>query len=132
MIIGVPLEIKSDENRVALLPVGAEALVQSGHRVLVESNAGRPSGALDEDYAAAGAEIVHGPEAIYGQADLVVKVKEELRADISAILEDILKEASKLDRLSRTALSAVHTIEEIVKCCIDIADLVIPVGIEVG
>ncbi|OYT51390.1 hypothetical protein B6U66_04085 [Candidatus Bathyarchaeota archaeon ex4484_135] len=66
------------------------------------------------------------------KGELVVKVKEELRADISAILEDILKEASKLDRLSRTALSAVHTIEEIVKCCIDIADLVIPVGIEVG
>jgi len=66
------------------------------------------------------------------KGELVAKVKEELRSGISAILEGILEEASKLDQLSRTALTAVHTIEEIVKCCIDIADLVIPVGIEVG
>ena len=76
MVVGVPREIKADENRVALLPVGAEALVRAGHRVLVESPAGRSSGALDQDYAAAGAEVVDGPEAVYGEADLVVKVKE--------------------------------------------------------
>jgi alanine dehydrogenase len=81
MIIGLPRETKVDENRVALLPVGAEALVQSGHRVLVESGAGRPSGALDEDYAAAGAEIVPGPEDVYRPAELVVKVKEPLEEE---------------------------------------------------
>ena len=81
MVVGVPREIKADENRVALLPVGAEALVRAGHRVLVESPAGRSSGALDQDYAAAGAEVVDGPEAVYGQADLVVKVKEPQRSE---------------------------------------------------
>ncbi len=81
MIIGLPRETKADENRVALLPVGAEALVQSGHRLLVESGAGRPSGALDEEYAAAGAEIVSVAEEVYGPAELVVKVKEPLEEE---------------------------------------------------
>ena len=81
MVIGLPREIKADENRVALLPVGAEALVQSGHRVLVESGAGRPSGAMDEEYAAAGVEIVSGPEEVYRPAELVVKVKEPLEEE---------------------------------------------------
>ncbi len=81
MVIGVPREIKADENRVALLPVGAEALVQSGHRVLVETGAGGASGALDEDYVAAGAEVVKKPEKIYGPADMVVKVKEPLEEE---------------------------------------------------
>ena len=81
MIIGVPGEIKADENRVALLPVGAESLVRAGHRVLVESNAGRASGAPDEDYTAAGAEIFDRPQGIYEQADMIVKVKEPLEAE---------------------------------------------------
>jgi len=76
MIVGVPREIKVDENRVALLPVGAEAIVQAGHQVLVETGAGRSSGAGDEDYAAAGAEIVRRADQVYGRADLVTKVKE--------------------------------------------------------
>lgn len=66
MIVGVPREIKADENRVAVLPVGVEALVRAGHQVRVESDAGRPSGALDEAYAAAGAEVVKGSEVILG------------------------------------------------------------------
>lgn len=78
MIVGVPKEIKADENRVGLLPVGAEALVQGGHRVLVERGAGLSSGAPDEDYLSAGAEIADGPKGVYGQADLIVKVKEPL------------------------------------------------------
>jgi len=76
MIVGVPREIKSDEYRVALLPVGVEELVRHGHRVLIERGAGLGSGIPDESYAIHGAEIVEGPEGIFGEADLIVKVKE--------------------------------------------------------
>jgi alanine dehydrogenase len=81
MRIGVPREIKADENRVALLPVGAETLIRAGHRVLVESEAGAPSGSTDEDYLSAGAEIASGPEEVYGEAEMVVKVKEPLEPE---------------------------------------------------
>lgn len=78
MIIGVPKEIKRDEYRVAMLPVGVEELVRAGHRVLVESAAGLGSGLTDAAYQASGAEIVPNPAAVFGQADLIVKVKEPL------------------------------------------------------
>lgn len=81
MVIGVPKEIKEDENRVALLPVGAETLAGDGHRVLVEAGAGAPSGATDDDYRAAGAEVVDAAGTVYGEADLVVKVKEPLEPE---------------------------------------------------
>lgn len=76
MIIGVPKEIKRDEYRVALLPVGAEEFVRAGHRVLVEAGAGLGSGLADHEYLQTGAEMVAGPEPIYARADLVLKVKE--------------------------------------------------------
>jgi alanine dehydrogenase len=76
MLIGVPREIKPDEYRVAMLPVGVEELTRSGHRVLVERGAGLGSGIPDDQYAIHGAEIVPGPEEVYGQAELIVKVKE--------------------------------------------------------
>jgi alanine dehydrogenase len=76
MIIGVPKEIKTDEYRVGLLPVGAELLDRDGHTVLVEKEAGLGSGFSDRQYVAAGAEIVQTPEEIYSRAEMVVKVKE--------------------------------------------------------
>ncbi|HID24168.1 MAG TPA: alanine dehydrogenase, partial [Planctomycetaceae bacterium] len=76
MLIGVPREIKQDEYRVAMLPVGVEELTRTGHRVLIERGAGQGSGIPDELYAESGAEIVDSAEAIYGEADLMVKVKE--------------------------------------------------------
>jgi alanine dehydrogenase len=76
MIVGVPREIKADEYRVAMLPVGAEELTQAGHTVLVESGAGLGSGIADAHYEAAGATIVADPREIWPAADLVVKVKE--------------------------------------------------------
>lgn len=76
MIVGVPREIKQDEYRVGLLPVGAEELTRAGHRVLVEAGAGLGSGLADHEYLRHGAEMVVGPEALYAQADLVIKVKE--------------------------------------------------------
>src|ERR1700722_8043939 len=83
MRIGVPKEIKSDEYRVAMMPVGVESLVRGGHQVFVEASAGLGSGVSDEDYQHAGALIVptHG-EAI-SNADMVIKVKEPQPPEIS-------------------------------------------------
>jgi len=78
MIVGVPSEIKSDEYRVALLPVGAEELRRAGHRVLVQAGAGLGSGITDDRYEASGAEIVADAAAIWNQAEMIVKVKEPL------------------------------------------------------
>jgi alanine dehydrogenase len=81
MIVGVPREIKSDEYRVAMLPVGVEELTRRGHRVLVESGAGMGSGLPDEVYIAAGAEMISDGTEIFAQADMVVKVKEPQEAE---------------------------------------------------
>jgi alanine dehydrogenase len=87
MIVGVPKEIKSDEYRVAMIPAGVEELTLRGHKVLVERQAGTGSGLFDEDYRRAGAEIVDGPADIFGQADLVVKVKEPLESEWQLLRE---------------------------------------------
>jgi alanine dehydrogenase len=76
MRIGVPREIKSDEYRVAILPVGVDELSRAGHEVLIEAGAGLGSGLSDEMYAANGATIISTAEEIWAAADLVVKVKE--------------------------------------------------------
>ena len=76
MIVGVPTEVKADEYRVAIVPVGVELLVKAGHRVLVQEGAGLGSGVEDGAYAEHGAEVVPGAAAIWERADLVVKVKE--------------------------------------------------------
>ena len=76
MIIGVLKEIKADENRVALSPGGVEFLRQNGHLILVEKNAGKPSGFNDGLYEKAGAEIVKRPESVFGRAEMILRVKE--------------------------------------------------------
>jgi alanine dehydrogenase len=78
MLVGVPKEIKTDEYRVAMIPVGVEELTKSGHKVLIQAGAGQGSGLTDAQYAANGAEIVPAAEAIWKRADLIVKVKEPL------------------------------------------------------
>ena len=78
MIVGVPGEVKSDEYRIGMLPVGVESLVAHGHTVLIENGAGQGCGYEDDRYAAAGARIVTGPDELYAQADMIVKVKEPL------------------------------------------------------
>ena len=82
MRIGIPREVKSDEYRVGMMPVGAEALVKAGHEVLIETGAGAASGFPDESYLAVGAKIVATHEEAIGSADLVVKVKEPQPAEI--------------------------------------------------
>ena len=78
MLIGVPAEIKSNENRVALTPGGAYEFVQRGHRVLVQSGAGVGSGFEDFEYRDAGAEIADGIADVYGAAEMILKVKEPI------------------------------------------------------
>ncbi|MBG9491081.1 MULTISPECIES: alanine dehydrogenase [Bacillus] len=77
MIIGVPKEIKNNENRVALTPGGVSQLISNGHRVLVETGAGLGSGFENEAYESAGAEIIADPQQVW-DAEMVMKVKEPL------------------------------------------------------
>src|SRR6059036_343333 len=81
MTIGIPKEIKEQEQRVGLLPSAAQTLVGHGHTVLVQENAGVGSGYADEEYVKAGAEIVESAEEIFQRADMIVKVKEPLPAE---------------------------------------------------
>ncbi len=83
MIIGLPREIKSDEYRVAMLPVGVDMLCQSGHQVLVERGAGTGSGYEDLQYEAAGATLIDDHAAVFAQADMIVKVKEPLGPELT-------------------------------------------------
>ncbi|MBN2909777.1 alanine dehydrogenase [Polycladomyces sp. WAk] len=76
MIIGVPKEIKNNENRVAITPAGVDALVLAGHEVLIEKGAGEGSGFVDEDYVAHGAKILNSAEQVWSSADMILKVKE--------------------------------------------------------
>ncbi|MEI8212318.1 MAG: alanine dehydrogenase [Planctomycetota bacterium] len=85
MIIGVPKEIKDDEYRVAILPVGVEELVQRGHQVLLQAGAGLGSGLADQAYLQAGAELVTSGEEVFQRADLIVKVKEPQRSEFGLI-----------------------------------------------
>ncbi|MDG5767193.1 alanine dehydrogenase [Balneolales bacterium ANBcel1] len=87
MIIGVPREIKSHENRVSLLPSGVVMLKRRGHRVLVEEGAGVGSGFPDERYREAGAEIITGAGRIWSEAEMIMKVKEPIRQEYPLMRE---------------------------------------------
>ena len=81
MQIGVPREIKTNENRVALVPAGAEALVQAGHHVLMEKSAGDGSGFTDAQYTACGAQIAPDAATVWAKADMIIKVKEPIEKE---------------------------------------------------
>lgn len=85
MIVGVPKEMKEQEYRVALLPSGAYQLVKSGHRVLVEHNAGAGAGYPDNEYEHAGAALVGSHAQVFEQAELIVKVKEPLPEEFGLV-----------------------------------------------
>jgi alanine dehydrogenase len=87
MVIGVPKEIKANENRVALLPVGAQILIKNNHKVVVETNAGSGSGFSDNDYKTVGVEIASKPEEIFKIADMIMKVKEPINNEYKMIRE---------------------------------------------
>jgi alanine dehydrogenase len=85
MTIGVPKEIKEQEQRVAMVPSAAEQLVRRGHSVLVQKSAGLGSGYPDEEYARTGAEIVDSAKEVFTRADMIVKVKEPLPGEFSLL-----------------------------------------------
>ena len=88
MIIGVPKETKPDEYRVSMLPVGVELLVNDGHKVLVQKNAGTNSGYEDGHYAAAGAELIDEAADVWAQAQMIVKVKEPIGDELTMMTPD--------------------------------------------
>ena len=85
MKIGVPKEIKNNENRVALTPAGAAELIKHGHEVYVQATAGQGSGFSDEDYIRARAQILPAIEEVYAVAEMVIKVKEPIEQEYGLI-----------------------------------------------
>jgi alanine dehydrogenase len=85
MIIGILKEIKTEENRVSMTPAGVEMMCQRGHSVLVEKNAGTGSGYSDQRYIESGAKIIDTPQDIFGQAEMVMHVKEPLPQEYDLI-----------------------------------------------
>ncbi|MCF6464894.1 alanine dehydrogenase [Clostridium sp. Cult2] len=90
MIVGVPKEIKEQENRVAITPAGVDALVRAGHKVVVEANAGMGAGFSDEEYSALGAEILPEASRVWKQADMIIKVKEPLKSEYKYFREGLI------------------------------------------
>ncbi len=90
MIVGVPKEIKNNENRVALTPAGAFELTKRGHTVYVQSTAGDGSGFVDEEYAEAGAHMLPTIEEVYDKAEMIMKVKEPIESEYKLIKKDQL------------------------------------------
>lgn len=88
MIIGVPKEIKNNENRVAMTPAGVAELKHNGHTVYVQHTAGEGSGFSDDEYIAAGAQIHPTIEAVYDIAEMIVKVKEPIEPEYKLIKKD--------------------------------------------
>lgn len=89
MIVGVPKEIKEEENRVAITPTGVAAFVSHGHKVLIEKGAGLGSGILDRAYEASGAVILESAAEVWQQADLIMKVKEPQPAEFSFLRDGL-------------------------------------------
>ena len=85
MIIGIPKEIKNNENRVGMTPSGVKELVKHGHKVYVQHTAGKGSGFADDEYVKAGAEILPTIEATYAAADMIVKVKEPIEPEYKLV-----------------------------------------------
>lgn len=87
MKIGIPKEIKPNEERVALTPGAVQRLTSEGHEVLIEKSAGLGAGYTDEEYVAAGAKIVPTHEEVFAEADMIVKVKEPLKSEYPLLRE---------------------------------------------
>jgi len=81
MIIGIPKEIKNNENRVAITPSGIKSFIDAGHSVIIEENAGWGCGFKDEDYKLTGAEIISEAKEVFSRADIIIKVKEPLSVE---------------------------------------------------
>ena len=89
MIIGVPSEVKNNENRVGLTPDSAKKIVASGHDVLIQKNAGASIGFFDEQYLSAGAKILDSAEDVYKSSEMIVKVKEPIPDEYPFLRDDL-------------------------------------------
>ncbi len=87
MIVGIPKEIKDNENRVGLTPAIVDALISGGHKVVIEKSAGIGSGLSDQEYLDVGATILNTADEIFGEADMIVKVKEPQAVEIARLTE---------------------------------------------
>lgn len=90
MLIGIPAEIKNNENRVAITPSGVATLIGAGHEVMIEKGAGLGSGFADTEYVKYGAQIIDSAKDIWNQADMVMKVKEPLASEYQYFRKDLL------------------------------------------
>jgi alanine dehydrogenase len=88
--VGIPKEIKNNENRVAITPAGVDLLVQAGHEVMVESGAGEGSGFKDEEFLEHGAHILPSAADVWGKADMILKVKEPMKEEFQYFREDLI------------------------------------------
>ena len=88
MVIGIPKEIKNNENRISILPFGVEELKRHNHTIYIEHNAGIGSGFTNEEYLKAGANILDTPEEIFEKSDIIVKVKEPQENEVDLIKEN--------------------------------------------
>ena len=122
MKVGVPTEIKADEYRVALTPIGVRELVEHGHEAVIQSGAGNGSAITDDAFAAQGAQIVPDAESVFAEAELILKVKEPQRAEVGFlqprhVLFTYLHlaadpELARLLRESRATCIAYETVED--------------------
>lgn len=90
MKIGIPKEIKNNESRVAISPAGVKSLVENGHEVVIEENAGETAGFLDKEYRLAGAVILEEAEQIWGIAEMIIKVKEPIPSEYQYFKEGMI------------------------------------------
>ena len=90
MIIGVPKEVKDHESRVGIVPAGVKALIDAGHKVVVETRAGELSSMPDNDYKQAGAEILGSADEVWSRADMVVKVKEPVKSEFKHFRQNLV------------------------------------------
>jgi alanine dehydrogenase len=90
MIIGIPKEVKNNENRVSMTPAGIDALVSTGHQVIVEKGAGLGSGFTDDEYASHGAELTWSVQDVWSKADMIMKVKEPIPSEYKYFREGLI------------------------------------------
>ena len=90
MRIGIPKEIKNNENRVGMTPAGVAELIRHGHEVMVQHTAGENSGFSDAEYEKVGARILPDIESVYREAEMIVKVKEPIKQEYKLIRKDQL------------------------------------------
>ncbi len=90
MIIGIPKEIKNNENRIALTPAGVDHLIRAGHKVIVEKEAGYGSGFINEEYQNHGAELIDSAKDVWDKADMIMKVKEPLPSEYQYFRENLI------------------------------------------